>query len=331
MRFLFAMPMFLAGCWVTADEMLAKIAEAKGGGGGQDTAVGLDSATPTITDSGPTDTLPTTTTTGTTGTSTKPTPFECADEDLGSQFGAQLANGSTEGAANRHEADCLLSPGAPDMAYTWTAPGTGCWTFRLNDEGWNGALYVKDACEGTTEVCVDEAGWVVEATGEAVAGLRVTGGTSLLLVVDGATKDEEGPYTLDIQVGTDMVPDIDLGAFVGQHAGTNVDADTTFLPDGCPFASGADVLLSWTAPATGQFRFHLLPSGTTFDTQLSLHVPCLDLSLSCEDAFVPFEGGGEIMDATVRAGEQLIVRVAGYYDPYAGAARGDYLLEVSAL
>ncbi len=287
----------------------------------------IDTAAPTVTL--PTGTTPTTDTPTSTN---EETAFDCADEDLGNGFGVSLSSGDSSTHLDDHTGSCGSSPDGRDVAYLWEASGAGCWQFGVHGDAFDEKIYVLDACGGSEIACTDTTSYGEGEAGNPVVGVPLSSGEQVLIIVDGASPDEAGAFTLDVRLGLEMPFEDDLGSATGTYYGTTVGADDTLEPMACAYNSGADVLLKWRAPATGAFRFSLDSEGTTFDSVLSVHLPCDHDALTCDDAVVPYlvDGGGETVEVTVERGADLVIRVAGYQVGHA-TEMGDFQLTVRRL
>lgn len=322
-RCFFISPLILAvsACWLSPLEIQDRVNVLDVPGAKLDTGDPVGT-TPSSTTS-PTDT-PTSTGGG--------TPFDCADEDLGNAFGMALSSGDNSSGLDDHTGSCGSSPDGNDIAYVWEAPGSGCWQIGVNGEDFDDKIYVLDECGGTEIACADTPAFAKGSAGNPVVGVPLSSGDAILIVVDGASPEDAGAFSLDVRLGLDMPFADDLGSATGTYYGTTTGADDTLEPMACAYNSGADILLKWRAPATGMFRFSLDSEGTTFDSVLSLHLPCAPDALVCDDAVVPYlvTGGGETVDVTVERGADLVIRVAGYQVGH-DTETGDYQLTVRRL
>ncbi len=310
----FRLPLFaalIAGCWVTRTEVQSKINEP------------LTEPLPT------TGTPGTGTPAGTPAGTPSGTPTTCVDEPLGYAVGPSVASGSTSGAGNDEVPSCYDGsvPGTgPDLVYGWTAPGDGCFAIGVTGASFDSVLYVRDGtCDGAEVACNDDRS-TTDASSE--VGLDATAGRAYAIVVDGHDAGDVGSFDLSIRSVAPIPVDVDLGTSTGPYDGSNVGEDTTLQPSLCGAPSGADVVLSWTAPSTGTWTFYLDPAGTDFDSNLSLWRPCTDADIDCADAystFTPF--GGELLTLDLFAGETILVRVAGWQPGYV-PAEGNFRLTI---
>ena len=233
--------------------------------------------------------------------------FACADGDLGGGVGEGVVVGDTAGAGDDLTPTCYVGVGAGglDRAYVWTPPSSGCWAFDTLGAAFDTVVSVREGCAGAELACNDDADLLYDvATSE--VGVWLPGGASVLLVVDGYDGSEFGAFDLDIVGSTEVAVDVAMGTSLST-AGNSDGADATLDPGLCPYASGADVILSWTAPASATWVFDL--TGTSFDSVLSLHRPCTPDALACADGF---GAGGEVLDAWFVQGETVLIRIGGW-------------------
>jgi hypothetical protein len=121
-----------------------------------------------------------------------PVDFSCADGgDLGSATGA-VAAGSTVGATDNWSASCQGSDG-PDVAYGWTAPAAGSYTFSLAGSSYDTILTLRSPdCLGVESVCSDDAVGL-----QSELSTNLAAGETVLIVIDGYNT-QAGNYTLAI-------------------------------------------------------------------------------------------------------------------------------------
>ncbi len=106
----------------------------------------------------------------------------CPDLDIGAAVGPAVWTGTTVGARNDLTPGCAVST-APDVALSWTAPRSARYRFDTNGSAFDTVLYIRDgACLGPELACNDDVGGTLTSR----ITRNVTGGTRLILVVDGA-------------------------------------------------------------------------------------------------------------------------------------------------
>ena len=144
-------------------------AEPASDGGAPDVAAGADAAAPEI------------------------DAFEgpCTDEDLGSQVGAPVATGSTDGVEDDHGR--CGGGGSPDVTYAWRAPLAGSYRFDTCVSDFDTILVILDGvCEGPRLDCNDDAACDL---GSQVT-VTLAEGQPIVIVVDGY--GDSGTYQLAI-------------------------------------------------------------------------------------------------------------------------------------
>jgi len=105
----------------------------------------------------------------------------CGARPLGSRTGAPVATGTTRGAGAL--AGICGGAGAPDAAFSWTAPRAGTYRIHTGGAGYNTVLYVRDgACDGAEVACNDDA----EKTFQSQLSVTLRAGQTVVIVVDGA-------------------------------------------------------------------------------------------------------------------------------------------------
>ena len=137
------------------------------------------------------------------------------DDDLDSDTGT-VATGSTAGMGNDFEGSCGASGGA-DVAYTWEAPSSGCYSFSTAGSSFDTVLRLFDdsaAGEGE-EVTTVSCGSTGTGSGAISAGeltcnddfsgttsymeYTVEDGETYVVVVDGFSSSSTGSYSLAIE------------------------------------------------------------------------------------------------------------------------------------
>ncbi len=104
----------------------------------------------------------------------------CPDRVLGSALGV-IATGTTAGAGADSQGSCGASDGAPDLAFQWTAPSTGTYSFDTRTSSYDTVLYARMGCLGPQLGCDDDGG------GGTTSLIRfpLTAGETIILFVDG--------------------------------------------------------------------------------------------------------------------------------------------------
>lgn len=306
------------GCWVTGAEIATKL-------GTPDVPVDSEVAVETDDTEVSSETDDTEASSETDDTELARLP--CADVDAGTRSG-RVATGDLVGATNNHHARCVLSPGAVDVAVAWTAPVAGCWRLDTQGSTFDTVLTLFGECGGDALTCDDD-GFDV-TTGASAVTRRFALGESALAVIDAL--GPSGDWQLNATPTTQLVPDIDAGSAFGDQpmaAGDTTTSDTTLNPSDpadCPFPSGRDVLVRWVAPSAGRWRFELY---SDFDASLALYGRCDARPRRCvdgEELFAP-----EVIEAYLFAGEDVVIRVAGFDPQLIDAYAGPFQLYVDLL
>lgn len=106
----------------------------------------------------------------------------CANTNLGSVLGPDIASGSTNGAGNDSAA---CSGDGPDVSFGWFAPATASYQIDLcgSDTTFDTLLYVRDgSCTGTQLACNDDACGIGGIQSRVTVPL--TAGQGIVIVVD---------------------------------------------------------------------------------------------------------------------------------------------------
>jgi hypothetical protein len=120
----------------------------------------------------------------------------CPTSDLGSADGPAVVMSTTVGGGDDFSAPCAPAD-AEDVAYRWTAPSAGTYTFDLFGSSFDTVLSLRSVtCGGTTIACNDDSGGlqsgvtVMLGAGEVVVvvvdGFQLSGGDFVLNIAEGA-------------------------------------------------------------------------------------------------------------------------------------------------
>lgn len=225
-----------------------------------------------------------------------PTTFACADGDLGSAVGA-LTSGSTTGENDDWTGTCGGNTEL-DVAFRWMAPTTGRWVIDTGGSSFDTILYARDSCAGAELDCNDDD--LVGGTAS-VLTMDLAACQELLLVVDSAIG--AGAYNLRAR---SKCPGTDGGSALGIIAtGTNTGWGDSYTSS-CGGNTEADITVTWTAPATGTFRF--TTQGTAYDTVISTRATCTSPQLDCNDDD-PAGGAHSRLDVAMTAGQSIVIVV----------------------
>lgn len=219
---------------------------------------------------------------------------------------AELEADRSEGQDTRTaEDDFSLSCGsgsAPDLAFSWTAPATGYYTFSTTGSSFDTVVAVLDGCVGEELDCNN----TFRSSPQAVAVARLTKDQRVIVVVDGYAGDR-GDVVLNVAEVT--CPSLDLTdqpmpvvlSTIGEtdeHSGAASGYD-------CGGAGFLDKTIRWVAPSDGLYRF----SADTVSLQGAVYLyegaVCGGRALQCS------RRGGHVAEVTrsLRRGEAVTVVV----------------------
>lgn len=219
-----------------------------------------------------------------------------------------MAEGNTFAMSDALQGSCGGS--GPELAFTFTAPADGTYTFDTSGSLLNTVLYVlADACAGEELGCNDDGDGQQSALAvELVAGQTVT------VVVDSVT-DNGGPFVVRVREGSQVCPAADLGDAVPNA----VAGDTTDHYNGhassCGGGAGPDLGYRFAAPSAGTYSFD------TFGASFASIVTVRDES--CDGLEIGCGYGGVLVD--LAAGQPVVVFVDSAF------ASGPFDLHVDAL
>jgi len=105
---------------------------------------------------------------------------------LGSVLGSAVATNNTAGLTNDHAPTCGSAGSAPDIAYSWTAPATGTYTFTTVGSAdtfspFDTILEIRNFTTNASLGCKDDSGGTLQST----VSVALTIGQTVRVVVDG--------------------------------------------------------------------------------------------------------------------------------------------------
>jgi hypothetical protein len=117
---------------------------------------------------------------------------------LGSVLGSPVASNNTSGLANQHTPTCGPPSAAPDIAYTWTAPATGAYTFTTAGSETSFAPFdtlveVRSLPGNAALGCDDNSGGSAQSS----VTVALTAGQAVVVVIDGVGS-AQGTFRLGI-------------------------------------------------------------------------------------------------------------------------------------
>ena len=247
-------------------------------------------------------------------------PQACPADDLGMAIPGAF-EGSTEIQENELMGTCG-GAGAPDIAFTFTAPETGPYTFDTFGSAYDTVLYILDGvCQGEELACDDDG----LGGGDSVVSVNLVADQQVTVVVDGFGLFGDD---FEVHVGSGQIacPRDDLGSTVPATI-----VDSTILAEdefdaSCANGTSGDFGYTFTAPATGSYIFDTL--GSDFNTVVGIFDGSCDTmgtELACNDNAAT--GITEsVAQVNLNSGQTVTVVVEGSY-----GASGDLQLNVGEL
>ncbi len=188
----------------------------------------------------------------------------------------------------------------------------------MTAQGFDAVVYTGDQCDNMQ--CGQVASSVL---GVDVLTLSLAEGDKQLVVVDGTAGTDSGVYTasatyLGLSGATCEEP---LNIIDATDPWTSDAVDTSLFPDWhqsyCGVGGSAgDVVFRWTAPKQGDY-FVTLAGDTNFDSTLAVFETedgtCGDC-LGSDDNFGLGLGGGELVEVSLEAGQEIRIVVDGFGD-----------------
>ncbi len=244
----------------------------------------------------------------------------CGDIAAGGVTGATVVSGSTVG----EDADFTLScgtAGAADSVVSFTAPTAGDFRFDTFGSSFDTSLAIfADCTSGSELACAEDVG----ASLQSEITLSMTAGQEVFVAVSGFG-GFEGDWVLNVNAPADLAcATVDAGTTTGPGVatGTTVGAEEV-LTQTCG-QGGVDSVVSFTAPASGDFQFDTV--GSTFDTLLAIYSECESgREIACNDDSAAQLGDSELT-LTLTAGQQIVIAISGF-----SGATGDWVLNVTPL
>jgi hypothetical protein len=203
----------------------------------------------------------------------------CAPTGLASSV-PQTVTGSTAAAPNSLEPPCA-DFGASDVAYTFTAPSTANYMFDTIGSSFDTVLYAFDGTSCNLLGCNDDSIGL-----QSQLPLQLSAGQQIVLVLDGFTMGEAGPYTLTVS-SPPPCPTGMLGSSLPLTINANSSASVAYYSSPfCGGGTGPEDSYAFTAPSNGFYTFDTI--GSSIDTLLyARDFDCFGFELGCDD-----NGGG---------------------------------------
>lgn len=211
---------------------------------------------------------------------------------------------------------------APELAYTFTAPSAGEYTFDTGGSEIDTVLYLLDGvCEGPELRCDDDG---LAGSNASLTSVGLEAGQTITVVVD-AFGVSGGPVRLTISEGTVACPAQQLGPGLPQMALDQTIVATDQFESSCGTPDEGDQAIAFTAPTAGIYRFDT--AGSDFDTTLFvLDGTCEGSELACNDDAPSTFDGQSALALPLAAGQDVTAIVEGYL-----GATGTFALNVDRL
>jgi hypothetical protein len=239
----------------------------------------------------------------------------CADMDLGSALGADVASGNADGMGNDVDLDFSCDDGARDDAsYLWTAPADGIYDVVASSDGSMLVIGAVQSCDSLSVRCQSTSG-----DGDVSIDLEAGAGDRWIVVVDAQPGGRVGNYTLSV---FRECPDDDLASALGPGIAAASSAGARDgLSGSCGGTGGDDVSFTWMVPATGRYRITV--SASTFDPVVYVRDGgCRGAELGCAAG----SGGTVTLDVDLIGAVPTVLVV-----DTVGAAGGSFTLGIEGL
>ncbi|MEX1368806.1 MAG: hypothetical protein AB1Z98_37105 [Nannocystaceae bacterium] len=198
---------------------------------------------------------------------------------------------------------------APEIAYTFTAPRSGTYTFDTGGSAIDTVLYLLEGvCEGPQLSCDDDG---LAGSNASLTSVTLRAGQTITVVVD-AFGIGGGPVRVTAREGGVTCPVAPLGPGLPQTvSGQTVVARDDFEPT-CGTEDEGDQGFSFTAPVTSFYRFDT--EGSDFDTTLQVvDGTCEGRELACNDDAPGSFDGHSALALPLQAGQGVTAVVEGFF------------------
>ncbi|MBI4816238.1 MAG: hypothetical protein HY791_08270 [Deltaproteobacteria bacterium] len=226
----------------------------------------------------------------------EPALASCPAADLGSAVGESVAVGATGALGNSADVTCNVAA-ARDSVFLWTPPETGNFVFSVARSNLPAIVaLLEGGCGGAELGC-----------GSPEVAKHVVAGQTYGIVVEGVA-GFEGDFVLDIRMlPAGVCPTLDLGSSLGSEVATvsTVGGGSAVEPSCRAVDFTSDATLTWTAPATGKFRF------TVSRSELGVGAIVAVLDASCGGSELACRFGRAEFDAV--EGQVYTIVVEGLY------------------
>jgi hypothetical protein len=184
--------------------------------------------------------------------------------------------GSTVGQDSEFSSPCG-GGGAPDVAFTFTAPADGPYTFDTFGSALDTILSVRDGvCDGDVIDCNDDG-----IGDQSLVSVDLLQGQTVTVVVDGFAL-QGNTFNVTVTEGQVDCPRADLGTTVPQTISDNTALAIDEFAPSCGSGTGGDYGYLFTAPADGDYTFDTIGSG--YNTVLAVYdAACMGTELACNN------------------------------------------------
>lgn len=218
-------------------------------------------------------------------------------------------NGSSSGEDSEFGSTCG-GAGAPDVAWLFTAPADGDYTFDTMGSSVDTVLSILDGeCTGTELQCDDDG---IPNTTQSMLSVPMLQGQTVTVVADSFGL-QGGNVNLTVREGSVSCPQ-DIGSAVPQTVAGQTQVATNEFSGSCgTFASpAADQGYLFTPPVDGTYTFEV--TNNTFDTLLYiLDGECSGAEIACNDNLVGTLNGASGLAIGLTGGQPVTVVVDGMF------------------
>ncbi len=222
---------------------------------------------------------------------------------------------NTSASKEQGEPDHAGNPGGSSIWYRWTAPTTGPYSFNTFGSPFDTllAVYTGSSVGALTVVATND-DYGIALTSE--VGFTATAGTTYSIAVDGYD-NETGMVTLSWLAEVPPINDLFANAIVltgasGSITGSNNGAGKEpGEPDHGGEPGGRSVWFRWTAPGTGDFKFHT--TGSALETLLAAYTGASVNALTMVASSDPLSGAsGSPVTFPAIAGTTYSIAIDGF-------------------
>jgi hypothetical protein len=216
-------------------------------------------------------------------------------------------NASSAGEDSEFSSTCG-GGGAPDIAWLFTAPADGDYTFDTLGSSVDTVLYVLDGeCTGPELQCDDDG--IVNTT-QSMMSVPLLQDQTVTVVADSFGL-LGGNVQLTVREGSVSCP-VDIGSTVPQTVSSQTQVATDEFTGSCGSGAAADQGFLFTPPVDGTYTFET--TNNTFDTLIYiLDGVCEGSELACNDNLVGSVSGASGLALGLPAGQPVTIVVDGAF------------------